>query len=146
MHIVKNNKVFWLVIPFVFIAGVWFVPEGRLIIVGALYEVNPDWFIEDKNITKGSWGEFNIGDSKSEVASKLLSTERGDVYIDKRYYRENKFGLLTPLNAIDANTVLYSRVEWKVYLSKKASDYVVFKFNKENLVSIQRYLKTLESL
>jgi hypothetical protein len=144
MHIVKNSKVFWLVIPLIFIAGAWFVPEGRLIIMGALYEVNPNWFIEDKTITKGGWDEFNIGDSKSAVTSKLLSSGRGDVYIDKRYYRENKFGLLTPLVAADVDKILNSRDEWKIYLSKKASDYVIFRFNREELVSIDRYLKTLE--
>ena len=144
MHIVKINKVFWLVIPFIFIAGVWLVPEGRLIIMGTLHEMNPDWFLKGKHITVGGWEEFNIGDSKSVVASKLQSTERDDVYIDKRYYREKKFGLLTPLTANDVNEVLYTRDEWKIYLREKASDYVIFHFNEGKLVSIDRYLKTLE--
>lgn len=140
----KNNKSFWLIIPFILLVGAWFVPEGRLIIMGVLYEVNPDWFIEDKTINKGSWEEFIIGDSKSAVASKLLSSGRGDVYIDKRYYRESKFGLLAPLTASDVSEILYSRDEWKIYLSKKASNYVIFRFNNGNLTSIERYLKTLE--
>ena len=140
----KNNKAFWLAISFILIVCVGVVPEGRIAIMGALYEVNPDWFIEENTITKGSWEEFSISDSKSAVASKLLSPGRGDVYIDKRYYRENRFGLLTPLTATDVNEILNSRDEWKVYLSKKASDYVVFRFNKGSLVSIERYLKTLE--
>ena len=131
-------------VPLIFISGAWLVPEGRLIIMGVLYELNSSWFIEDETITKGSWDKFNIGDSKSVVTSKLLSSDRDNVYIDKRYYRESKFGLLTPLVVTDVDNILNSRDEWKIYMSKKASDYVIFRFYEGKLIRIDRYLKTLE--
>lgn len=141
---IKSKITLWLTSILCVFVTLWFVPSGRVLIMGALYEVNPSWFITDATITDGSWEVFSIGDSKTSVLAKLKDAYKEQAYIDERYYREGKIGLLMLLHEIDDKAIFNNLDEWKVYMSKKSSDYVIFKFENEKLYLINRYRKTLE--
>ena len=97
-----------------------------------------------RHAADGSWEVFSIGDSKTSVLAKLKDAYKEQAYIDERYYREGKIGLLMLLHEIDDKAIFNNLDEWKVYMSKKSSDYVIFKFENEKLYLINRYRKTLE--